>query len=232
MPESRTELPCGTCFGPGEMLGAERDVHVRVLADGRLQAPSQPLQSAFAGQAGRYVFQPQLLLAVNGNPWVAVQCLLGEGATRRRGVGVPPHLLRRAVVDDRPRDSRQQGPLEHVDRFGGLRRRQSVACMADGQSSRQRPDAPRPIRFEIFVARTESAESPGVFELSEPEPPSVEAAPGHAGEAGGLAAIRAYRAEIHGREAQIVRGDLHRHTELSWDAGGRSTAPCQTSTAT
>lgn len=34
-----------------------------------------------------------------------------------------------------------------------------------------------------------------------------------------VAAIRDYRANIEGQPHQIVRGDLHRHTELSWDVG-------------
>lgn len=32
--------------------------------------------------------------------------------------------------------------------------------------------------------------------------------------------MRGYRTTVHGRQVQIVRGDFHRHTELSWDGGG------------
>ncbi len=42
----------------------------------------------------------------------------------------------------------------------------------------------------------------------------------HTHEEADLAAIRAYRTKIDGTEHRIVRGDLHRHTELSWDNGG------------
>jgi hypothetical protein len=34
-----------------------------------------------------------------------------------------------------------------------------------------------------------------------------------------VAAIRKHRTTIEGKEHRIVRGDLHRHTELSWDVG-------------
>lgn len=34
-----------------------------------------------------------------------------------------------------------------------------------------------------------------------------------------VAAVRAYRATIDGQPHQIVRGDMHRHTEMSWDVG-------------
>ena len=37
-----------------------------------------------------------------------------------------------------------------------------------------------------------------------------------------VAAIRNYAAQINGVPHKIYRGDLHRHTELSWDGGGRS----------
>ncbi|MCX7012442.1 MAG: hypothetical protein NTW86_07760 [Candidatus Sumerlaeota bacterium] len=35
-----------------------------------------------------------------------------------------------------------------------------------------------------------------------------------------IAAIRGYTTQINGAEHKIYRGDLHRHTELSWDGGG------------
>lgn len=35
-----------------------------------------------------------------------------------------------------------------------------------------------------------------------------------------VARIRSYRTFIHGVEHRILRGDLHRHTEFSWDNGG------------
>ena len=43
----------------------------------------------------------------------------------------------------------------------------------------------------------------------------------HPNEAEDLEAIRSYRTFVHGVEQRVVRGDLHRHTELSWDDGGR-----------
>ena len=218
MPESKTELPCGTCFGPGEMLGAEREVHARVFAAGRLQAPSQPLQSAFEAEAGRYVFQPQILLDANGNPWVAAKCLLGEGARRRRGweyrltrYDGQSWATARAIPSSRGRSSTWINSAVAAD--GSL-------WLAWPTDNRRDNLLTRPIRFDVYVAKVESAERPGRLALAEPATPSVEVVQGHADEPGDLAAIRGYRAEIHGRAARIVRGDLHRHTELSWDAGG------------
>ena len=49
----------------------------------------------------------------------------------------------------------------------------------------------------------------------------MEVRTGHANEAGDVKTIRAYRSLVDGVEQRIVRGDFHRHTELSWDVGGQ-----------
>ncbi len=218
LPDSKTELACGTCFGPGVMLGAEREVHLRVFAGGRLQAPAQPLQSAFQPGAGRYVYQPQILLDANGNPWVAAKCLLGAGENRRRGW---EYRLTRY-------DGQSWTPAVTVPNGKGrLSTWINAATAADGSlwftwpgDNRRENLLTRPIRFQIFVGKADSAAPSPRVQLTAPPVRTVQVQPGHANEPEDLAAIRGYRVEIHGREAQIVRGDLHRHTELSWDAGG------------
>ena len=56
--------------------------------------------------------------------------------------------------------------------------------------------------------------------------------PGHADEAGDLRAIRGYTAHVGGKPHHILRGDFHRHTELSWDGGGDHDGSCRISIAT
>ena len=51
-------------------------------------------------------------------------------------------------------------------------------------------------------------------------PPAVSAKAVHAAEADDVRAIRNHRVEVHGETMRILRGDLHRHTELSPDQGG------------
>ena len=218
LPDSKTELPCGTCFGPGVMLGAEREVNLRAFHSGRLQAPSEPLQSAFAAEAGPYVYRPQVFIDANGNPWVAAKGLLGTGRTRRRGWEY--RLTRydgqawteaQAVPNSKGRLSTWMNAT--ISHEGGL-------LLAWPSDNRRENQLTRPIRFEVYVGKAESGEKPNRVVLASPQIPNVEAEAGHTDEAGDLAAIRRYRAPVHGREARIVRGDLHRHTELSWDAGG------------
>ena len=69
----------------------------------------------------------------------------------------------------------------------------------------------------IFTARLDPADGPARLKLalaSDPDPMPVERV--HPNEAAEVAAIRSYRTVIRGTENQIVRGDLHRHTEFSW----------------
>ena len=218
LPEPKTELACGTCFGPGVMLGAEREVHLRAFADGRLQAPARPLQSAFQAESGSFTYQPQIFLDANGNPWVAAKCILGLGERRRRGW---EYRLTRY-------DGQSWTPAQTIPSSRGRSSTWINAVTAADNSlwftwptdNRRENLLTRPLRNEIYVARTDSAPRPSRVALNDPVVPSVEAQRGHASEPEDLAAIRGYRVAIRGREMQIVRGDLHRHTELSWDAGG------------
>ena len=218
MPASKTELPCGTCFGPGVMLGAERTIHLRAFADGRLQAPARPVQAAFEADAGRYVYRPQVLLDASGNPLIAAKCLLGKGATRRRGW---EYRLARYDGDG------WTNPEAIPNSKGRLSTWIRSAVASDGSlwlawpTDNRRDDyLTRPVRFQVYAGKAASPAAHERVRLTSAETVAVEVAPGHADEPGDVAAIRNYRAEIRGREARIVRGDLHRHTELSWDAGG------------
>ncbi|MFB3902143.1 MAG: hypothetical protein ACE15E_01710 [Acidobacteriota bacterium] len=80
----------------------------------------------------------------------------------------------------------------------------------------------QPVVDNVYATRMPLAAPPKPAELkpwAAPEPvPAVPAV--HTHETSDVTAIRAYRATIDGSEHRIVRGDLHRHTELSWDVGG------------
>jgi hypothetical protein len=77
----------------------------------------------------------------------------------------------------------------------------------------------RPIRQAIYAGKL-SAPAAAEPALKDSVPETVEAKAGHADEAGDLRAIRSYTATVDGKPLHILRGDFHRHTELSWDSGG------------
>ena len=102
---------------------------------------------------------------------------------------------------------------------------------------RQRPkDAPPPstratpsypdiwVNWEIAAAETGPMPAPGPLELA----PLAEAPPGEPSaeaqsEAADVAAMRAYRTQLGGKTLRILRGEFHRHTEISSDGGGDGT---------
>ena len=78
----------------------------------------------------------------------------------------------------------------------------------------------RPLRQAVYAGALPKAGS-GMPALKDPSAESVDVKPGgHANEASDLKAIRGYTAMAGGKRLHIVRGDFHRHTELSWDGGG------------
>lgn len=95
-----------------------------------------------------------------------------------------------------------------------------VAYSADARSAE---NYHRPIQDTAMVMTIEKPkEEPGSPELVEHKPPMPPAgipAWNAAQEAKELNAIRKARVTINGKPHQIVRGDLHRHSEMSWDVG-------------
>ena len=70
--------------------------------------------------------------------------------------------------------------------------------------------------LELPVARTQQA--PVLTKIGQvtPDPPDAQAAP----EAAAAALSRSYRPTINGQQLRLLRGDFHRHTEVSWDGRG------------
>lgn len=81
----------------------------------------------------------------------------------------------------------------------------------------------RPIQdtalVKVIEKPTEEAGTPMLAEYQAPAPPAGIPAWNSAKETREVDAIRKARVTIDGKPHQIVRGDLHRHTELSWDVG-------------
>ncbi len=78
---------------------------------------------------------------------------------------------------------------------------------------------------EIAVADTGLLDSPKTEWELIPAPTPARRAPsaGAQAEARQVAAIRSYRAKLRGQTYRILRGEFHRHTELSADGGGDGT---------
>ena len=78
-----------------------------------------------------------------------------------------------------------------------------------------------PVVGNLYAARIPLQGAPGAPLLQEEKAAKkIEVAQGHLDEPGDVRAIRSYRTFVGGVEKRIVRGDFHRHTELSTDLGG------------
>ncbi len=93
-----------------------------------------------------------------------------------------------------------------------------VAWTTDGRLER------RPVRHvtaNLLTGTFDPAKAPGSLELAPfAAREQVRSEPVHPREREEVARVRSYRTFIRGAEYRIARGDLHRHTEFSWDSSG------------
>ena len=208
---------------PGVVIGADREVNIAAYAGGRLETTAQPLQAAFAAGEGtpKWTYHPHVLVDARGHVRVAAKRLIRHRGENTGTRGYWEYWLTR--LDGSSWTA--AAPIPHS--FGRSSTRISFANAADGDlwlawptDNRTTAYAHRPIRGEPWVGRIVpegAGPAPSLvgFELED-----VEIKPWHPNEAADLDAIRGYRTTVRGRSVQIVRGDFHRHTELSWDGGG------------
>jgi len=77
-----------------------------------------------------------------------------------------------------------------------------------------------PFTTEVSYTRLQPASAAEPVRLTAFAEPPVEARPVHPNEPANVAAIRGYRYRADGKSFRILRGDLHRHTDISQDGLG------------
>ncbi len=208
---------------PGAVIGAHREVRIAALVNGRVVAPAEPLQQTFDTGEGtpKWTYQPHVFTDAGGNVVVAAKRVIRHTAKGTGTRGYWEYWLTRYAGGS-------WAPVMPVPRsFGRSSTRISLARDRDGSSwlawptdNRTTAYAHRPVRGEVWVGRLAARGSAPVPALDPLALEDVEIEPWHPNEAADLDAIRGYRTTVNGRPVQIVRGDFHRHTELSWDGGG------------
>lgn len=203
---------------PGVPLGGVREPRIRCYEGGAWKEPERPLVSAF-GQGNTY--QPHVFSDGRGSVWVL--------AKSRTNFQLPNAPGQRGYWSYRLTHADPDGWSEAVE-LPESRGRSSTRADATVAGSKLWLAWPgdgrveafyhRPLRQRVFAAAVDlPASSAGPSMRSSRDEP-VEAKAGHADETGDLKAIRGYTVTINGKKSRIVRGDFHRHTELSWDGGG------------
>ena len=208
---------------PGVVIGANRGVNVAAYAEGRLQAPVEQLQAVFDAGAGtpKWTYHPHVFVDAKGNLHVVAKRLIRHRGESTGTRGYWEYWMTRYSGDSWT----DAEPVPHS--FGRSSTRISAASAQDGSlwlawptDNRTTAYAHRPIRGEVWAGRLAPAGDAPAPTLEPLALEAVEIKEWHPNEAADLDAMRGYRTTVHGRTVQIVRGDFHRHTELSWDGGG------------
>ena len=212
---------------PGTRLYARRVTRVRVFDHGQLLLPaSQPESVVPGGQPKRFHEKPRLSVAGDGRVYL---CLRWAMATVRylRGRGHYRHYKAwESYVCSYAGDSWTEPvflpqSICRLDSYaipsarddGGL----VVAWHTD---SRTMADVRKPVLNRVAVATLPSPGAPPEPTLTPVEMPKPLPSRPDAKELADTDRIREFRTPVGGTEHRILRGDTHRHTEVSWDGSG------------
>ena len=204
---------------PGTPLGAARRIEIACYDSGQWKVPAEvefddPLALGSTGES-----RPQLFLDPDGNVWMSFKRRYSRRSYRPTSYW--ESFLTRLDGD------RWTAPVTLPFSWARKSTRMGLAA-ADGRlwafwphESRRWAFASRP-RLNRVVAGSLELPGPGDRPRLRPyRPAPAETRPDpHPTERDDVRFIRNYRAEHSGQALRIVRGDLHRHTELSQDVGG------------
>jgi hypothetical protein len=204
---------------PGVGLGGVRAAMIRAWDGSKWMQPAGPLNEALPGTNA---YQPHVFSDGHGSVWVAAKPHMSanaQGANANRGFWeyYLTHLDGGAwskavkVPDSLGRSS---------TRISGAIAKDGNLWLAWSTDRRKVEFSHRPIRQEVLAGSIANPQGAApVLKATVDEPADVKPG-GHPNEAADVHAIRTYAANVDGKSMHIVRGDFHRHTELSWDGGG------------
>ena len=203
------------------VLGGIREPIVRCYHNGRWFDPAQPLAKAFSTAA---TYQPNIFSDGAGSIWAIARSLI-DVPPPTTGARPSVHWEYQATHFDGKAWS-EATPLPNST--GRASTTMGATVAADGAfwavwptENRETGLWHRPHQQQILAAALPKM-APAADPVWGPPPvePKSDPLPGHAHESADLDAIRRYTAVVDGKPLHIVRGDFHRHTELSWDGGG------------
>ena len=218
--------------GTGAPLGGFREPRIACLAQGRWLEPVSPLEAVFRPYN---TYQPHVFSDGSGSIRVVAM-------ERRTGGPTKESVLFRKRSYPEYWRGRQDGYWSYwvthlqgeqwtaprlLPNSKGRSSTRMGAALSKGKDlwmiwptdNRRESYYHRPLRQQVYVGVAPStAGTPPVLrerriEATEPDL-RQEAELGH------LERIAGYRTRIDGKDHRLLRGDLHRHTELSWDEGG------------
>ena len=201
----------------GRGILTKRQARVAVLEAGQLRQLPQPLAAAVPEDLRQVFHQPDLVLDGAANPWVFYRVRVNTP----QGGGKEAFRAMWRIYASMWRNGRWSDAMEfdgygRVDMAGAAIPRSdgsiAVVWASDGRVWPYGHPAEQDLHFASLPKRN-AGPLPGLV----PYQPPADVAASHPTERADVARIRAYRTQINGKTLRIVRGDLHRHTDLSWD---------------
>ena len=209
---------------PGTRLYARRAVRVRVFDQGQVLAPAAQPESAIPRAARRLHEKPRLAVDGAGRVWLALRWpMTVRRYLRRRG-----HFRGSRAWESYATAYEGERWLAPAYLPNSLCRLDSYAIpcgLPDGgiaavwhTDSRTLADLRKPVKNRIVAASLPSAARPPPPKLLPVKIPTR--LKPDAKELADTERVRTYRCRIDGQEHRVLRGDLHRHSEVSWDGSG------------
>ena len=228
----------------GNQLYVNRKLRVAYLEQGEWREPRADPNQTVAADIRRYNELPQLLWE-GGRLWLVFRNRTDSEMTRPDNLSrlADWHFYATCLLGDRwmpavflPDSAGRNYMRAALAPAPGKRGGVLVAWPTDGRPFRgpsgEQAGGPPPIRnLDVFVSQLElpasiatSASIPSralTAAAWQPSPTATAGAiPVHPAERAQVAAIRGYRIHSAGKSYKVLRGDMHRHTELSHDGDG------------
>jgi hypothetical protein len=203
----------------GRGLLVRRQTRVAVLGNGRLLETANSISESVPEDLRQVFHHPTLRLDSSGNPWVFFRTRVNLPQTHDRSQFRALWRLEATTY----RNGHWTPMIEMTQGYGRIDMPASVFPRRDGSlavawscDGRTWPLG-RPLQSALRFATIPSGAAGAPFEFVNYKPSDDNLAPSHPNEDADLERIHAYRANLDGRSLHIVRGDMHRHTDESWD---------------
>ncbi|MEZ5399341.1 MAG: hypothetical protein R2729_06700 [Bryobacteraceae bacterium] len=215
----------------GVQLGGVRRPKVRAYENGQWRDPGASLAAVFT--AGQNTYQPHVFSDGRGSVWVIAKSRVNPEVQPRPGRAPARRGYWEYFVTHYDGKAWSAASLvpesagRSSTRMSASLDKDSALWMAWDSDTRNSGYAHRATQQHVYAGKLPPA-APSTLSWGSPEEDRLPALqPGHSDEAGDLRAIHAYAVNIGGKPHHIVRGDFHRHTELSWDGGGATDGSLQ-----
>jgi hypothetical protein len=207
----------------GVPIGGQREPRIRCLEKGQWREPRQALATAFGDAVNTY--QPHVISDGAGSVYVLAKSRYQSPNPQGKGQrGYWEYRLTRLESDRwRPAAALPNSKGRSSTRVNGALATDGSVWLAWDTDNRTEAFYHRPIRQQVYAGRLAPAAAASVSPVA-PGPSASQAAAGirrprPAGD-------RSYTAQVGGQSLRLC-GDFHRHTELSWDGGGRGDGSLQ-----